>query len=83
MAANPDAAGRPAAAVSFSSIPVQTATLTRLRTYTEGGRSYDQILNSLMDHLPPDAWIREHHRRLEQEERTAWADAREFLLRGT
>ncbi|MCI4337377.1 MAG: hypothetical protein L3K17_09385 [Thermoplasmata archaeon] len=47
-------------------------TLRRLRGYKAGGASFDQVLNDLMDEIPPAGFIQEHLRRLREEETVDW-----------
>lgn len=58
--------------MTFTSVPVKPETLARLRAYKTGGASYDEVLNELLDEHPPEAFIREHLRRLAEEPRSSW-----------
>lgn len=65
--------------MTFTSVPVKPETLRRLRGYKAGGASYDDVLNDLMDTHPPAAFLREHVRRLHEEERVSWASVKRKL----
>jgi len=65
--------------MSFTSVPVKPRTLRRLRAYKTGGKSYDQVLNDLMDEFPPESWIKEHLRRLREEEFVPWEQVKARL----
>jgi hypothetical protein len=67
--------------MSFTTVPVKPATLRRLRVYKTGGKSYDEVLNELMDEVTPERWIREHLRRLKEEESVPWQEVRRRLKR--
>jgi hypothetical protein len=62
-----------------TTIPVKKETLARLRSYKVGGATYDDVLNDFMDDRPPAGFIREHLRRLKEEEFTDWKDVRKRL----
>jgi hypothetical protein len=62
--------------MTFTSVPVKPETLARLRGYKAGGASYDDVLNELMDDNPPAAFLREHLRRLREEERSDWSEVK-------
>ena len=62
-----------------TTIPVKRETKARLRSYKVGGATYDDVLNDLMDDRPPAGFIREHLRRLKEEEFSDWEDARKRL----
>ncbi len=62
-----------------TTIPVKPETLARLRGYKIGGSTYDEVLNDLMDDHPPAGFIREHLRRLKEEEFSDWKDVRKRL----
>ncbi|MFA5861120.1 MAG: hypothetical protein WDA16_05445 [Candidatus Thermoplasmatota archaeon] len=62
--------------MKFTSVPVKPETLRRLKGYKTGGASYDELLNDLMDAHPPEAFMREHFRRLAEEERVSWSAVR-------
>ncbi len=66
-------------AMATTTIPVKRETLTRLRSYKVGGATYDDVLNDLMDERPPTGFIREHLRRLKEEEFSDWKDVRKRL----
>lgn len=66
-------------AMSTTTIPVKQQTLTRLRSYKVGGATYDDVLNELMDDRPPAGFVREHLRRLKEEEFSDWKDVRKRL----
>lgn len=59
--------------MSFTSVPVKPETLRRLRHYKIAGASFDEVLNELMDDHAPETFLREHLRRLREEERVSWA----------
>ena len=65
--------------MSTTTIPVKPETLARLRAYKLGGSTYDDVLNDLMDDRPPAGFIREHLRRLKEEEFSDWKDVRKRL----
>lgn len=58
--------------MTFTSVPVKPETLARLKAYKTGGASYDDVLNELLDEHPPEAFLREHLRRLAEESRADW-----------
>ena len=53
--------------------------MARLRSYKVGGATYDDVLNDFMDDRPPTGFIREHLRRLKEEEFSDWKDLRKRL----
>lgn len=63
----------------YTTLPVRTDTLRRLKGYKVGGVSYDQLLNDLLDAHPPEEFFLEHLRRLKREPRRAWAAIRKEL----
>jgi hypothetical protein len=63
----------------ITTVPVKADTLRRLRGYKTGGSSFDQVLNDLMDDVPPAAFIQEHLRRLQEEEKVDWARVKSRL----
>ncbi|MGA8302705.1 MAG: hypothetical protein WA691_05900 [Thermoplasmata archaeon] len=63
----------------ITTVPVKADTLRRLRGYKTGGSSFDKVLNDLMDDVPPSAFIREHLRRLREEEKVDWERVRSRL----
>lgn len=65
--------------MTFTTVPVKPETLRRLRAYKLGGKSYDDVLNELMDERPPAAFLREHLRRLKEEERVDWKTVKRRL----
>ena len=65
--------------MATTTIPVKPETLARLRVYKVGGSTYDDVLNDLMDDRPPAGFIREHLRRLKEEEFSDWKDVRKRL----
>ncbi|HUR25656.1 MAG TPA: hypothetical protein VM327_06555 [Candidatus Thermoplasmatota archaeon] len=65
----------------FTTVPVKPDTLLRLRSYKTMGASYDEVLNDLMDLHPPAAFLKEHLRRLEQEERIGWNEVKKKIPR--
>ena len=62
-----------------TTVPVKGDTLRRLRGYKTGGASFDDVLNEMMDEIPPTTFVREHLRRLREEERTSWDSVRSRL----
>ena len=54
--------------MSTTTVPVKPETLARLRSYKVGGATYDDVLNELMDDPLPVGFIREHLRRLKEED---------------
>ena len=66
-------------AISLTTVPVKGATLRRLRSYKTGGATYDDVLNEMMDEIPPDSFIQEHLRRLREEETVSWDAVRSRL----
>ena len=65
--------------MSFTTVPVKPETLQRLRTYKSGGASFDEVLNDLMDDHPTEAFLREHLRRLREEESIPWNQVKKRL----
>ena len=65
--------------MSTATIPVKPETLARLRSYELGGATYDDVLNDLMDDRPPAGFVREHLRRLKEEEFSDWKVVRKRL----
>ncbi|MGP8017303.1 MAG: hypothetical protein ACLPP2_00350 [Thermoplasmata archaeon] len=63
----------------ITTVPVKADTLHRLRGYKAGGSSFDQVLNDLMDDVPPAVFIQEHLRRLHEEEKVDWAKVKSRL----
>lgn len=63
----------------FTTLPVKPDTLQRLRLYKTMGASYDEVLNDLMDLNPPASFLKEHLRRLEEEERIPWDEVKKKL----
>ncbi len=66
-------------AISLTTVPVKGDTLRRLRSYKTGGATYDDVLNEMMDEIPPDSFIQEHLRRLREEETVSWDAVRSRL----
>lgn len=64
---------------AYTTLPVRTETLRRLKGYKVGGVSYDQLLNDLLDAHPPEEFFLEHLRRLNREPRRAWSEVRKEL----
>jgi hypothetical protein len=62
-----------------TTVPVKGETLRRLRGYKTGGASFDDVLNEMMDEVPPDSFIKEHLRRLHEEETVTWDSVRSRL----
>lgn len=65
----------------FTSVPVKPDTLERLRMYKTMGASYDDVLNDFMDLRPPASFLKEHIRRLEEEERIPWDEVKKKIPR--
>lgn len=65
--------------MTFTTVPVKPETLRRLRGYKTGGASYDDVLNDLMDEVPPESFIREHVRRLREEPGKPWREVKRRL----
>ncbi len=66
-------------AAAQTTVPVKGETLRRLRGYKTGGASFDDVLNELMDEIPPSSFIKEHLRRLREEETEPWDTIRSRL----
>ena len=66
-------------ASQVTTVPVKSDTLRRLRGYKAGGSSFDQVLNDLMDAIPPSSFIQEHLRRLHEEEKVDWVKVKARL----
>jgi predicted CopG family antitoxin len=62
-----------------TTVPVKDDTLRRLRGYKTGGASFDEVLNEMMDEIPPETFVREHLRRLREEEKVSWDSVRARL----
>jgi hypothetical protein len=58
----------------YTTLPVRTDTLRRLKGYKVGGVSYDQLLNDLLDAHPPEEFFLRHLRRLTREPRRSWVE---------
>ncbi len=65
--------------MATTTVPVKRETLRRLRLYKVGGTTYDEVLNDFMDDNPPDAFVREHLRRLREEPDVPWREVRKRL----
>jgi hypothetical protein len=65
--------------MATTTVPVKPETLRRLRLYKVGGTTYDEVLNDFMDDSPPDAFVREHLRRLHEEPDIPWREVRKRL----
>jgi hypothetical protein len=65
--------------MTFTTVPVHPETLARLKRYKMGGSSYDQVLNDLMDDHPPATFLKEHLRRLQEEESVSWGSVKSAL----
>jgi hypothetical protein len=65
--------------MTFTTVPVKAETLGRLRRYKMGGASYDEVLNELMDDHPPQSFLKEHLRRLQEEESVSWSAVKSRL----
>lgn len=63
----------------FTTIPVRRDTLRRLKAYKVGGKTYDDVLNELMEDQPSEDFIQEHLRRLREEERVPWEEVKARL----
>ena len=66
-------------ATTQTTVPVKAETLRRLRGYKTGGASFDEVLNDMMDEVPPASFVREHLRRLHEEEKVSWGSVRSRL----
>ncbi|HEY6238935.1 MAG TPA: hypothetical protein VIZ68_07115 [Thermoplasmata archaeon] len=66
-------------AAAQTTVPVKGETLRRLRGYKTGGASFDEVINEFMDEIPPASFIREHLRRLHEEEKESWDSVRSRL----
>ena len=66
-------------AMTITTIPVRPETLARLRSYKVRGATYDDVLNDLMDDQPPQGFIREYRRCLEEERFSNWNEVRKRL----
>ena len=66
-------------AATHTTVPVRGETLRRLRGYKTGGASFDDVLNEMMDEIPPSSFIKEHLRRLHEEETESWTSVRSRL----
>ena len=64
---------------AFTSVPVKPRTLRRLRDYKVGGKSYDDVLNDLMDELPAQKVVAEWLRRLREEPDIPWEKVKRRL----
>ena len=64
---------------TFTSVPVKPETLRRLRSYKVGGKTYDDVLNELMDEEPPEEFIRWHLEQVKREPRIPWDDVKKKL----
>lgn len=60
----------------YTTISVKLETVKRLRAYKIGDTSHDDVLNELMDSLPPEKFVAEHLRRLKGEPRRPWSKVR-------
>ena len=65
--------------MTFTTVPVKAETLGRLRRYKMGGSSYDDVLNELMDDHPPQSFLKEHLRRISEDESVSWQDVKARL----
>jgi hypothetical protein len=66
-------------ASTLTTVPVKGDTLRRLRSYKTGGASYDEVLNEMMDEIPPESFVKEHLRRLREEDTVSWDSVRSRL----
>ena len=66
-------------ATTQTTVPVKGDTLRRLRGYKTGGASFDDVLNEMMDEVPPASFVKEHLRRLHEEEKVRWDAVRSRL----
>lgn len=66
-------------AKATTAIPVRPETLAHLRSCKVSGATYDDVLNDLMDDQPPQGFIREYRRRLEEERFSNWNEVRKRL----
>jgi hypothetical protein len=62
-----------------TTVPVKGETLRRLRGYKTGGASFDEVLNEMMDEIPTQSFVKEHLRRLREEEKVSWDAVRSRL----
>ncbi|HKZ48581.1 MAG TPA: hypothetical protein VJ397_07330 [Thermoplasmata archaeon] len=65
--------------MATTTVPVKPETLSKLRAYKVGGATYDDVLNEFMDEQPPEAFIREHLRRLKEDTFEDWTSVRKRL----
>ena len=66
-------------ASSVTTVSLKQDTLRRLRGYKAGGANYDDVLNELMDEIPPRSFVGEHLRRLREEETVDWDSVKKRL----
>lgn len=64
-----------------TTVTVQPATLERLRQYKAGGKTYDDVLNELMDALPPRRFLEAHLKALKEEEFSDWRSVKKRARR--
>jgi hypothetical protein len=66
-------------ASSATTVPVRSDTLRKLKSYKVGDATYDDVLNELMEEVPPPHFWREHYRRLHEEPSIPLAEVRRRL----
>ncbi len=64
---------------AVTTLSVRPSTLRRLRVYKTGGKSYDVVLNELMDEVAPEEFVREMYRGLATEDRVPWSTVKRRL----
>lgn len=69
-------------ATTRTTVPVKGDTLRRWRGYKTGGARYDEVLNEMMDEIPPESIVKEHLRRLCEEETVSGDSVRSRLKLG-
>lgn len=65
--------------MAATTVTVHPRTLDRLRQYKAGGKTYDHVLNELMDALPPRRFLEAHLKALKTEEFSDWREARKRI----
>jgi hypothetical protein len=66
-------------ASSATTVPVRSDTLRKLKSYKVGDATYDDVLNELMEEVPPPRFWREHYRRLHEDKSIPLAEVRRRL----
>lgn len=69
------------ATMAATTVTVRPETLRRLRQYKTGGTTFDNVLNELMDALPPRRFIEAHLKALKDDEFSDWRDVKKRLAR--